>query len=307
MSERYPVIRLRSDRNILEIRDGIIFCFFMRQNQQDIAPAVWRALQTYVHAIPPGSLAWYATEQGDTDPLDAAAWEHIREKILERPEALGCHVDLSEHEYEACGYNFQYVGRKIDESIFSRDENATCGIAFTFPTEYLLEHGPAHLRLLAIDISRELPFSSGYASLAFIGQGWLVHSIRSEFLTLLTRYLGLDLYSLDDTSRRIGTGARGAYWLNFLGQPLLGQLGGLDVLREQLPFPDVSFEALDGDRALLTLGEWPSALDTREGIQALPYRTLARLLEPYFPKETLPITNMFDRETMPRWLRRLCQ
>lgn len=305
MNERYPVIRLRDESNILTVRDGIILCFFMRRNQQDIAPAVWRALQTYVHAIPPGSLAWYATEQGDTDPLDAKVWQYTREQILETSEALGCHVTLWEHEYEACGYNFQYVGRKIDDPLYSRDENATCGIAFTFPTESLLEHGAAYLRALAIELSRELPFSSGYASLALVSRGW--YSVRRELLTLLCRYLGLDLYSLDDTSRRIGTGARGAYWLTFLGQPLLGQLGGLEVLREQLPFPDVSFEALDGDRALLTLGEWPSALDTREGIHALPYRTLARLLEPYFPNETFPVTNMFDRETMPRWLRRLCQ
>jgi hypothetical protein len=307
MSERYPAIRLRDESNILTVRDGIIVCFFMRRNQQDIAPAVWRALQTYVRAIPPGSLAWYGTEQGDTDPLDATAWQYIREKILERPEAVGCHVDLWEHEYEACGYNFQYVGRKIDDPLFSRDENATCGIAFTFPTEYLLEHGAAHLRALAIELSRELPFSSGYASLAFLARVRIVYPRQTELHTLLSRYLGLDYYSLDDTSDAIGTGARGAYWLNFLGQPLLGQLGGLDVLRQQLPFPEVSFEQLDSQRALLTLGEWPSALDTREGPPALPYRTLARLLEPYFPNETFPVRHIFDRETMPRWLRRLCQ
>lgn len=307
MSERYPVIRLREEGDILEVRDGIILCFFMRRTQQDIAPAVWNALQTYVRAIPPGTLAWYATEQGDTDPLDVAAWEHIREKILERPEALGCHVDLSEHEYEACGYNFKYVGRKIEDPFYSRDKNAACGVAFTFPTEYLLEHGPAHLRALAIEISRELPFSSGYASLAFVSRGSLLQSRRREFLTLLSRYPGLDLYHLDDTSGDIGTGARGAYWLTFLGQPLLWRLGGLDVLRQQLPFPDVSFEQLDAERALLTLGEWPSAMDTQEGLPALSYRALARLLEPYFPNETFPVAHMFDKETMPLWLRRLCQ
>lgn len=212
-----------------------------------------------------------------------------------------------ELEYGAGGYNFQYVGMQIDDPLFSGDEDATCGIAFTFPTEYLLEHGPAHLRAFAVEISRELPFSSGYASLAFLCPGGNWYPVRSEFLALLFRYLGLDLCSLNDTSSRIGTGARGAYWLNFLGQPLLGQLGGLEVLRQQLPFPDVSFEELDGGRTLLSLGEWPSALDTREGLPALPYRTLARLLEPYFPEETLPLRHMLDRETMPRWLRRLCQ
>lgn len=57
MSERYPVIRLREERNILLVRDGIILCFFMRRAHRDVALAVWRALQLYLRAIPPGSLA----------------------------------------------------------------------------------------------------------------------------------------------------------------------------------------------------------------------------------------------------------
>jgi hypothetical protein len=52
---------------------------------------------------------------------------------------------------------------------------------------------------------------------------------------MLQRYPGLDLYRLGDTSRRIGARARGAYWLTFLGPPLLGQLGGRVALRELLP------------------------------------------------------------------------
>jgi hypothetical protein len=58
------------------------------------------------------------------------------------------------------------------------------------------------------------------------------------------RYLGLDIYRLGETSQHIGTQARGAYWLTFLGLPLLGRLGGLEVLRRRLPFPNVSVETL---------------------------------------------------------------
>jgi hypothetical protein len=179
-------------------------------------------------------------------------------------------------------------------------------VSFSFPTEYLLEHGPAHLRALALELGRELPFSFGYASLAFISHPGLWFGVRRQLAGLLSRYLGLDLYLMSETTDVIGTGARGAYWLTFLGQPLLGQLGGTDVLRQQLPFPDVSFGPMEGERLLLTLGQWPEAMDTEKGPAPPQYRALARLLEPYFCEEGSvlpPMTPQF----MHRWLRRLCE
>ncbi|MFY0573955.1 type VI immunity family protein [Cystobacter fuscus] len=123
-------------------------------------------------------------------------------------------------------------------------------------------------------------------------------------VALLERYRGFDLYHLGTTSRVIGTGARGAYWLTFLGEPLLSQLGGLEVLRRELAFPEVSFESLDGERLLLTLGEWPSPMDIRERISRPHFRALARLLEPYFPEEKIGLTSLLENRNMARWLRR---
>jgi hypothetical protein len=307
MDERYPVIRLRSDYGILEARDGIILCFFMRRSHRDVAPAIWRALQTYLRAIPPRALAWYGDPDGDPHPLDEAGWQHVRGSMLEPSDLGSCHVDLWAFDSDVGGYNFEYSGRQLDHPIFTRDAGATCGISFSFPTEYLQEHGPAHLRALALELARELPFSFGYASLAVVSPGGRWTSARQALLPALTRYLGLDLYHLSSTSRVIGTGARGAYWLTFLGPPLLGQLGGLEPLRQQLPFPDVSFEALEGERALLTVGEWPSALDDRQAPDVSALHTLACLLEPFFPEEEFPLVHMLDQENMARWLRRLCQ
>jgi hypothetical protein len=308
MSERYPVIRVRSEYDgQVEVRDGVILCFFMRRAQRDIAPVVWRALQTYLRAIPPESLAWYIDDEGDTLPLDAAGWEYIRTNVLERPWAGACRVQLWERESEVGGYNFEYAGLQIDDPLWARDERPTCGIAFSFPTEYLLEQGPAHLRALALELARELPFSFGDASLAYVAPSGRWYTVRRQLLPMLSRYLGLDLYHLEHTGRVIGTRARGAYWLTFLGQPLFGQLGGLDALRQQLPFPDVTFEELDGERALLTLGEWPVPIDTREPFDVSSLHTLACLLEPYLCEETIGLTTLFDTHTMNRWLRRLCQ
>jgi hypothetical protein len=305
MRERIPVIRLRNKTGVLVARDGVILSFFMRRSHEEIAPAVWRALQAYLRAIPPQSLGWYGSDDGDTLPLDDKGWEHIRKTILERPGGVEWLVDLHEDCSELGGYHFEYDGRKLDAPLFSRDEGATSGVAFSFPTEYLLEHGPAHLRALALKIARELPFSFGYASLAFVSPDGLWYAAHQELLGLLARYMGLDLYHLGDTSLIIGTGARGAYWLTFLGQPLLGQLGGIESLRQSLPFPEVSFQPLEGERLLLTLGEWPDAIDTSLEPSLPQYQVLARLLEPYFPQETMGWTAVAE-QNMHHWLRRLC-
>ncbi|MFY0565636.1 type VI immunity family protein [Archangium lansingense] len=306
MSGRYPVIQVRTEEGHLKVRDGLVLCFFMRCNHTEIAQAVWRSLQAYLHAIPSGSLGWYVDPDGDTQPLDDNGWKHIREKILERPWAMACHVDLWQLEYEVGGYNFEYSGYQLDP-LCVHDVRAACAIAFSLPTEYLLEHGPEKVRALALELSRELPFSFGYASFALVSPSGRWYPHRMKLFPLLERYLGLDLYHVQITSRCIGTGARGAYWLTFLGQPLLGQLGGLEGLRGELPFPEVSFQPLEGERLLLTLGEWPDPLDTRDELYLPPYRVLARLLEPYFPEEKLGLTSLLDTQNMGRWLRRFCQ
>ena len=306
MRENFPVIRLRSKYGRSVARDGIALCFFMRRSHHEVAPAVWRALESYRRATPPQSLAWYGSDDGDTLPLDDKGWAHIRWQILERKGAGACNVDLEEDAIEVGGYHFEYRGHQLDDPNFSHDEDWTTGVSFTFPTEYLLERGPGHLRTLALELARELPFSFGYASLAIISPHGLWYAARRELLPLLSRYLGLDLYSLTDTSRSIGTRARGAYWLTFLGQPLLGQLGGLEALHQKLPFPEVSFQPLDGDRLLLTLTEWPEALDTEKKFHPAQYRELALLLEPFFLEER---TGWFSlsKEPLRRWMRRLCQ
>ncbi len=305
MNEPIPPIRLRTDQHRLVGRDGLVLCFFIRRSHGEIAPAIWRALRTYVQAIPPGVLAWYGDYDGNTLPLDPTGWAFVQEELLGCASPATARVELWENESEVGGYNFEYLGRWLDAPPFDQDTDATCGVCFSFPSEYLQGQGAHALRMLALELARELPFSFGYASPAIVSPGGRWYMARQALIPLLERYLGLDLYRLEETSRAIGARARGAHWLTFLGPELVNALGGLHRLHEALPSPRVSFRELEQGRLLLTLGDEPDALDTRKHEDAPHYRALARLLEPFFLDEHTGWFSL-DKEPMRRWLRRLC-
>ncbi len=301
MTPPLPSFRVQNDWGDVVLRDGLVLCFFMRRSHGEVAPGLWRALQAYCRAIPPQSLAWYVTDEGDWDPLDEKGWVQIRSWVLDTTWPTATRVHLAESCGEVRAYNFEYFGYWLDSPFCERDEKVACAAAFTLPTEYLLEHGPARVRALTLELARELPFNSGYASLAFLSPG----GIRSPAMRSLERntfrFPGLDIWHLSSTSGSIGTRVRGAYWLTFLGQPVLGQLGGADALRERLP-PAISLEPLDSERLLLTLGEWPLTGAEESGDDMTLYRTLARILEPHLYQEN--ISWLVDEDFERRWLRR---
>jgi hypothetical protein len=256
-------------------------------------------------------LNWYVDHNGDFQPLDDKGWRFTREEMLDCRWPASCRADLEEHCDDVGGYNFEYEGLWLDAPLFY-DQDATCAVTFTLPTEYLVEHGPAQVRSLALELARELPFSFGYASFALVapsGQWFMAHPKVRE---LRDRYPGLDIYRLGETSQHIGTNARGAYWLTFLGLPLLGRLGGLEVLRRRLPFPDVSLHTLpplEGERVLVTLGEWPQAIDTHRQERPSPQLlALADLLCPFLHEERSSwfYVPRMDPDDMRQWTRRFC-
>ncbi|OJH41615.1 hypothetical protein BON30_09270 [Cystobacter ferrugineus] len=266
-------------------------CFYFSHSHQDIAKHIRHALEFYLLAVGPNALAWYPDERGDLWELDDKGWAHIQNKL--RDEGGGI-VDLTDRPDAVSEYRLEYWGGQVDPS-FPRE---VCAMAFWLPTEYMEEHGPGRVQELALGLGTFLPFCSGHAGLSLHRLGR-----TPGFQALCSSYPGMDRTEVGHLSWNLGTRINGTHWMNFLGPPVLGELGGASALRSRLSSPGTTVRELGEERAVVTLGEAPDAGDTGQ-CPALPaYRELARVLEPWLYHESY-IKDEFTPEEMLHWERR---
>lgn len=288
----YPRIRIHHPRvGALIVRDGLSLCFYFEQPHQKIARYVRDSLDAYILAVGSEKLAWSPDANGDIWELDDKAWAGVQHKL--RDEGGGI-VVLMDRPDAINGFRFEYRGRPED-ALRSRD---VCALSFWLPTEYMEEYGPGQVRALALQLGAALPFSSGHAGLA-------IHRLgrTPELQELCSRYPGMDITEAGHLSWNLGTRINGTHWMNFLGPPVLDELGGVHALRSRLSAPETTVLALDDARAVVTLGEAPEAGDSEPGPALAPYRELARVLEPWLYHETY-IPDGFTPEELLRWERR---
>jgi hypothetical protein len=300
MSTHYPRIRIRSDTGYLAVREGLSFTFYMRRSHYEVAPAILRSLNVYRSAVGSEALELYMDREGFFQEMDSAAWKHFQCEMLANNRLIFHLKDAARHER---GYAFHYHGKVLDEASLALDPEAATMVSFWLPTEYLEKHGPGRVRELALELAGYLPFCSGQGGLNFNCALQLV-GVRRAVGELCFRYPGVDIPSTDSVAWHIGTRVRGAAWLTFLGQPVLGQVGGVEGLRSRLHSPETTVHSLDGDSAVVTLGPWPEAGDTEQGNTLPAYRELAKVLEPWLYHSPPRNARDFLTEEMLRWERR---
>jgi len=299
MSNHYPRIRLTYGELLL-VREGLSFVFFMDRPHQEVAQAVIAAMEAYLQAIGPNAIGRYASEDGEWIDLNEQEWSFVREKLLKRRAPLLLLHDTEDALYR---YQFEYCGKPPDAAMAPETQHPVCAVRCWLPTEYLEQRGPAKVRELALKLASLLPFCSGHAGLAFNGELDVV-GMMAKVREVCFRYPGLDLIELMHVSWEIGTRVRGPAWLTFLGQPALAGLGGVPALQEQLRAPGTTVEALPGDSAVITLGTWPEAGDILQGDTLPAYRELARVLEPWLFREQHPYSLGLSADDLLRWERR---
>ncbi|WP_332468434.1 type VI immunity family protein [Cystobacter fuscus] len=271
----------------------------MRHPNERIAPAVLRALQIIREQIHPYQLAWYDAGEGQLDPLDDSAWERLRMRALKPEPDPSAYLVLDGESMRVDELRVHYVGFDVCPPPLSAHKNEASVLYVRLPTEFLEERGADRVRALALDLAAELPFNSGYVDFVLCSDGFR----SGEALKLIRpRYPGVHL-AVSRARLRMNTWVDGVHWMNFLGEPVLGKIGGMPGLRAHLALPGISLQEMSGDRVLITLGEQPEVGDVEAG-QTLPlHRALARLLQPHLYHSDLDDLYPTTEELL-RWERR---
>jgi hypothetical protein len=299
---RYPRFRYYDERGWLGASDALLMCFYLPHSNERIAPAVIRAVELFRERIRPYRLGWNNTGDGQAEPLDEASWERTRRRTLEAGPARSGTLMLEGETHGVGAFYVDYRGLSAVPLPWPERKDDVCVLYLRLPTEYLEERGPEHVRTLALELAAELPFSSGYVDFVLCSSS--LDSVEALKL-IRPRYRGVHLASPSATMQ-VGTWVEGIHWMNFLGQPVLGKLGGVTGLRERMALPGGSLQEMRGDRVLITLGERPQVGDVEAGETLPQHRALAQILEPYLYRRK----TMFGRpvpEELLRWDRRFLE
>ena len=297
MSQHYPRVRVHASHGALIIRDGLKIRFYMRRPQNEIAHEVMRSLDIYLRAVGQQRLEWYLDMEGYWQPLDARSWEANRRNLIE---STWSRIELMDDPSGAPAFHFAYDCTSLGKP-FEPNPPLMSAVGFCFPTEFLEEHGPGNVRELALELAAALPYESGHAGIFF--NAMLGYRETDEALSrICLRYPGMDMDDTESIAEGFNGKVKGPAWMTFLGQPVLGELGGVDGLRACLSSLGTTVEPLKGDRAVITLGPWPEAGDTEAGHLLPEYRELARVLEPWLchPRRGY----YFPDDIWARWKRR---
>jgi hypothetical protein len=272
----------------------------MRRNHVEIAQAVLRSLEAYLNGVGRETPRWCVDDSGEWQQLDTAGWSFVRTKLLTRQGGI---IHLASSPDSGAAYALEYYGKPLDAQLLGPRPGVVCALNFWLPSEFLEEQGPSRVRELTLEIASALPFCTGYAGLAFQG-GLDLAGVDQAIVPYCFRYPGFDIPNLGTHGWELGTRFRGPAWLTFLGQPLLGELGGPDTVRSRLHAPGTTVQEMEGNRICITLGEWPEAGDTQHGDNLPAYRELARVLEPWLFHNPRGFMPCFRGDDVLRWERR---
>ncbi|HYO56213.1 type VI immunity family protein [Archangium sp.] len=280
------------------MREVFRVIFYLPHDHPDIALGVSHAIDSYMHAVGEGprTISHAHINHSEGAPLTAARWGEVRRVLLNtrRRSYPDDFSDMAQWEIEKRGfergilftggfgirngYELEYKARIPWRP--APEETLVSLLTATLPIEYLEEHGPARVRQLALDMASKLLFASGHAGLALRLYWWLPHTDNAfRFETL--RYPGIDLREAWSHEEWMGFRVDGVHWLNFLGPPIVTQLGGVSALRSRLRSAETTVVELGEERVVVSLGERPEVGDLATGKTLPVYRELARVLEPW--------------------------
>ncbi|RKH39019.1 type VI immunity family protein [Corallococcus sicarius] len=296
-----PSIQILARTGAVVVKEGFSICFYMHRSHDDVTAVVIQALELYLQTIGRQALTYAPFDDGYWQKLEVPAPDFARKELLERGFAR---VLLNDSAGDLGEYQFVYQGVALDApyDYHTPTKRHASAVSFWFPVSFLQSHGIKPFRDLALALAKLLPFNSGHAGPSFLS--WLgIDDLLQPMFQLGLRYPGMDIPDEHNNAYTVGDQLDGVHWMNFIGQPVLGAVGGTEALRARLTHPGTSVESLGEDRALVTLGAEPDAGDTAEGRRLPAYRELARVLEPWLTSREA-VRPYHENEALLRWERR---
>jgi hypothetical protein len=308
MAEILP-FRKYDEHGTLAIRDGFVFCLFMRADHHELAESVGRLFDCYLQIIGPDTLRWITDRGGAFQPFTKRRQTSLRKRLSSEHATPGkkymVKVKGEEEVKTAPGHLFFYSGSDR-ESLLRIDHwgpTYTSAIEIWFPTDFAEDRGWETFVRELLELASFVPFASGYCSLALNFPEWARIAAESLARGLVKRYPGLDVHDNVITSLRIGNQVRGAYWLTLLGTKTLENLD-LDAsgLREALG-PEIVVHEI-GQRVAIQAGVQPELGDTNRGDNLTLVRRVARVVEPVQLIQTSGILIYEEVEDFVDWQKR---
>jgi len=294
-----PKIRLQNERETLIVRDGVIVCFFIRRSHQQLNKIIESVLEKYRAFAGQQSPTWYVDDNGDPANFDESVQEKIFKEMAEFP---NYYLHLIDSPSAVSGFQFRYEGRDLEAFSASGKTDLTSVLSLWFTTEFLQERGCQEMRDFATDIFGKFSNGYGYASLAFnYSDGAGQRAAFSGIRNLCFNNPGLDVHDVGTQSLYIGDRVRGAYWLNFFDEAILGKLGGITAFQPVAQNSDVDVSSLPDGKAVVALGDCPAGESLKENPMLLAkYQRLAELLSPLLYQSKKPFLEFTIEETH-RW------
>jgi hypothetical protein len=297
-------LRFKERSGTLFARSGLLLALFFDEEFPKAAPAIERCLDEWTAFIPDGVLAW-ALVGASADEYKALSTRRIAacRSQLDPQKASRrslSHFRLVGPQMWAPDYAFRVDG---DKEVRPGGKSLNF-IEVSFPESVLEAPGREEFVRHLLALAEKIPFQCGYAAPALIpGADSDLSKARAVLGPLGLRHHGYDLAQNDGSAFHMGGKCRGARWITFLGEPLIGELGGIETLRAKLgEGPEI--ETVGSGIAIIA-SEEPEVGDVNRNDRVESLRKVAAAIEPVTLFNDKMLNLMFeDVDDRDRWERR---
>jgi hypothetical protein len=285
-------------RGRVAVRDGLLLCLYLRAPHREIAESIGELHDRYVTLVGADALRWYRArdEWKELTPRQRVRMRGLMSASTSRDDVRVA-IKAGDSAAEEMIVGFDYWG---DEAPSPQNKIASF-VELRFATEWATSRAPAELAEVLGELAALVPFSSGYASLAFH-----LAMAAPEFLDVHAfRHPGMDVHANEYTSRHIDDLVRGAYWLTFVGPVALQRLARPATALRKALGAGIAVDTIGGG-VMIRAGDELRPGDVQRGDDLPLTRKVARVLEPITLGESIAFGFSPDdlEETFAAWQKR---